>query len=718
MNIKKTLLLLLTVVLVFSCKQDELLNQNTGAADLSLDISQYDDSNLGLYKGTFTTLDATTASDRGTLEVKILDNVPSRATLTMSSGEIYTLQSTTSVTSGQNTDLSFVNISDTPVSVSFDLSVSTDGTNVEIKNTVLGSRESHVIAAKETSKAPVVPIAGSFLCTSCGTTNWTTGQTFNLLFISDATGAGNGTIDTDFTVNGATFSSVGTANNNQSGCVANGSFTDCTIAGFTNINGPGNDMNWTGIHKYDPAATPQDCSQANGTWTYVSPTFGNLAGTFSSDVQCGPPVNDLCGDAIVVVDGSVETATTSAATTTGEPTDWCVTTNPNGAGVWYKYVSLGANSFVTVNTCGSNYDTKLFVYSDACSATVSACVAGNDDSCGFQSQVVFSEGAAAGAEFLIYAAGYNGATGAFVLNVTTAVPQPGDIFPIATPIVPPAEGAGCATDFEFNGLAYQDSGMTVSCFMDAKIDKFFTWTATTNALTFTAGAGSPGITVWDATGTTEIACFDTLTQGTLTGWAPSQPLVIQVYDRAGSDETVGFCLEEFTFIPPPPFMLNLTCGDTMIDNGEGLNYAANSNDTYSIDAGAGMVPTVTFSEFQIENGWDFMQFYDGADATATLITTTDGGTAASTSGFTSNALNGDAITGTGQFLTAVFLSDGSGQETGFQGVVTCAVPFTGGSSDDRQQVNTIVNRKATVRNRSAQEVADRKKEKLFYQNQK
>ena len=297
-------ILCIGLLLLTSCEQDTImpaiegvnLGQNTGAADLTADISQYDNSNLGLYKGTFTSLDA---SERGTVEVKILDNVLSRATLTLSSGTTYALQSTSVVTSGQDTNLSFVSVAESKESVTFDLSVNADGTNISITNTTLGSKGSHIIAAKETSRAPVVPIAGSFLCTSCGTTNWNGAQTFNLLFISDPSGAGNGTLDTDFVINGTTFSSVGgTGDNNQSGCVPNGLYTDCTISGFTNVNpnAPEN-MTWTGIHKYDSGSAL--CSQANGTWAYNSTSLGNLAGTFTSDQQCLPAIGDFRDGGVV-----------------------------------------------------------------------------------------------------------------------------------------------------------------------------------------------------------------------------------------------------------------------------------------------------------------------------------------------------------------------------------------------------------------------------------
>ena len=375
MSIKKSLLSLLMVVLVLSCKQDKLPDQNTGSVDLTADLSQYDNSNLGLYKGTFTTLDA---SERGTVEIKILLNVPSRAVITLSSGATIALQSTSVVSSADVTNLSFVidpntELADTGLGVTFDLSVNADGTNIAITNTSLGSRDSHIIAAKETSRVPVNAVPGTFNCTSCGTTNWTSGQTFNLLIIGDATM--EAVIDTDFTVNDTMFtSSGGSGDNNQANdCTSNGAFMDCSISGFTDI-GP-NRMDWVGTHSYDPGITA--CSQYNGTWTYDSPVLGNLAGTFTSDPQCVPPVNDVCGGAIIVTPGTSLTLNASATTGIGNPATTCGTAPSTASGLWYVLTDPGTDDIINIDTEGSNYNTKVNVYTDGCGTLT--CLTGNDD---------------------------------------------------------------------------------------------------------------------------------------------------------------------------------------------------------------------------------------------------------------------------------------------------------------------------------------------------
>jgi hypothetical protein len=285
MNIRKSLLLLVTVVLLFSCKQEEMVDQNTGRADLSLDISQYDTANLGLYKGTFTTNDA---SKRGIVEVKILYNAPSRATLTLSSGAIYNLQSTETVVFDQDvTNLRFVSIADQALPVSFDFSVGSDGTGADITSTFFSGLDASILIAKETSRTPVVPITGTYLCTACGThpSLGTVVQTFNMVYTGD--GSGGDTIMTEMTL-GTTVYTSPIAENSQGACATNATyptFKDCAINGTTVVTTGGALITWSGTLTYD---TIGDCSMVGGSWTYVSSVYGNLAGNFISDQECVP----------------------------------------------------------------------------------------------------------------------------------------------------------------------------------------------------------------------------------------------------------------------------------------------------------------------------------------------------------------------------------------------------------------------------------------------
>ena len=62
---KKLFLLLFASVLVFSCTNDAELADTT--ADFSATLAQYDDTNIGAYKGLFTT----EGMERGVLEITI-----------------------------------------------------------------------------------------------------------------------------------------------------------------------------------------------------------------------------------------------------------------------------------------------------------------------------------------------------------------------------------------------------------------------------------------------------------------------------------------------------------------------------------------------------------------------------------------------------------------------------------------------------------------------
>jgi len=78
-------------------------------------------------------------------------------------------------------------------------------------------------------------------------------------------------------------------------------------------------------------------------------------------------------------------------------------------------LNLPCDHTVTVSTCGSNFDTELFVFQGTCNQwfTTAGC---NDDFCGTQSQVTFN--AQGGVTYAIVLEGYGSSWGNFVLNIT------------------------------------------------------------------------------------------------------------------------------------------------------------------------------------------------------------------------------------------------------------------------------------------------------------
>lgn len=121
--------------------------------------------------------------------------------------------------------------------------------------------------------------------------------------------------------------------------------------------------------------------------------------------------NDECDGAERIECDSVVFGSTTNATFDGAPT--CVTTNTS-PGVWYVIEGTGAG--ITIDTCGdgTDYDTKLSVYTDGCGTLT--CVTGNDDDvCGdFRSKVSWTSNA--GQDYLVLVHGFGGAVGNFELT--------------------------------------------------------------------------------------------------------------------------------------------------------------------------------------------------------------------------------------------------------------------------------------------------------------
>jgi hypothetical protein len=143
----------------------------------------------------------------------------------------------------------------------------------------------------------------------------------------------------------------------------------------------------------------------------------------------GAPVNDLCENAITIVEGDTPVCTIGAGTDAPPYTaaSGCIEFGYNSmtSDVWYSFVAPEMGE-VTISTCGAGWDTRLAVYADASLGTV-ACpistvgtteiIACNDDhsSCGNGSLVSFN--AVAGQEYKIRVGGFIGWSGEGVLHL-------------------------------------------------------------------------------------------------------------------------------------------------------------------------------------------------------------------------------------------------------------------------------------------------------------
>ncbi|MCB0793964.1 MAG: proprotein convertase P-domain-containing protein [Flavobacteriales bacterium] len=88
-----------------------------------------------------------------------------------------------------------------------------------------------------------------------------------------------------------------------------------------------------------------------------------------------PPPNDDCANAIPVNCNSITLGYNYGAAADPERLASCGTSNTGSGGVWYTVVGSGGN--ITASLEGSNFDTKMHVYTGTCGAFV--CVDGNDD---------------------------------------------------------------------------------------------------------------------------------------------------------------------------------------------------------------------------------------------------------------------------------------------------------------------------------------------------
>jgi hypothetical protein len=136
---------------------------------------------------------------------------------------------------------------------------------------------------------------------------------------------------------------------------------------------------------------------------------------FFSSLLCpsyAAPTGDLCLDAIPLSVSIPYDGDSTGAT--GTLTSSCSANDTKD--IWHSFTpSLNGN--YTISLCGSSFDTTLSVY-DTCGGTELAC---NDDMCSVYSEVVVE--LAAGLTYLIRVAGYNGATGVYILEVTKR-PEP------------------------------------------------------------------------------------------------------------------------------------------------------------------------------------------------------------------------------------------------------------------------------------------------------
>lgn len=280
---KKLLYAVIATFALVSCSVDTTKNLSN-SENLTYQVP-VENTNVGTYIGVFTT---NNSAYRATVEITIpfVANTPeskksfATAKLTFNTGEVKFATASTIVLEGEQIE----NLAFSTQNLSFNFTVNNNGTEPTVSNVVYNSLQSSVLIAKDSERAPVSPILGSFTCTDCGThptMNSGITQTFNILSVAD-NGDGTADLSTQIMLNETAFTGDGL----QGDCLADGTLTTCDAFGeFVVSNNP--NVTWEGTHTYNNEPTgSNDCSDFNGTWAWASANWGELTGTFQSDDNC------------------------------------------------------------------------------------------------------------------------------------------------------------------------------------------------------------------------------------------------------------------------------------------------------------------------------------------------------------------------------------------------------------------------------------------------
>jgi len=315
-----------------------------------------------------------------------------------------------------------------------------------------------------------------------------------------------------------------------------------TFGGLVNLTSPG---------------TAQLGPYANGTNVILTVTNADdsdcfiISETFNL-MEC-PPENDLCTGAIEVFCDDNLTGDSTYATEDDELTDFCGTSQ-GSPGLWYSFAGTG--DVVTFSLCGTTFDTKIQVYEGACGSLV--CVAGNDDSCGFQSEVeILSD---LGTTYYIYVFGFGTNTGTFNFNVS-CVPPPdppeNDECSSATVITANSD-ENCTNILNSTIYGATPSLETNGCSGEADDDIWFQFEAVSDELAIDISniigdtqdlyhvlyEGS------DCGGLTELYCSDP-NQSVASGLNIGSTYFVRVYSFTGAAlQNISFDICVFT-VPPP-----------------------------------------------------------------------------------------------------------------------------------------------------------------------
>ncbi len=199
---------------------------------------------------------------------------------------------------------------------------------------------------------------------------------------------------------------------------------------------------------------------------------GAIRLNLTSTGTAAPPANDAFAQAITLSGNPLSINATSVGATkeSGEPLH---AANAGGRSVWWRWTAA-ATGPVEFSTLGSDFDTTLGIYTGARVDTLIEVAASDDFDSLAQSRVAVA--VTAGSTYYVAVDGFNGASGAVVLNVAPAVPH-NDDFADAIPLSGLAD-----TATGFNVGATKQPGEPDHADQPGGHSIWWRWTAPSNAV--------------------------------------------------------------------------------------------------------------------------------------------------------------------------------------------------------------------------------------------
>jgi hypothetical protein len=227
-------ILIFLSLFIFSCSSDDNTNSSV-LAESPEAITQFDNSNFGIYKGVF-------IGSSGIVVINVNNDGNVSATMIID-GTTYIFATNEVTQANQQTVINFTSGND-----SFTFSVSSNGTNPEISNlTIEGHPNANIILVKETSVILTELFEGSY----AGIGNSTDAGTFNAIVTGNEMA-----VLAYSTINSVFFTIDGIINNNSisgvtsTGTNVNGTLNDDNIIGTWSDSQSNENGNWSGTRTY------------------------------------------------------------------------------------------------------------------------------------------------------------------------------------------------------------------------------------------------------------------------------------------------------------------------------------------------------------------------------------------------------------------------------------------------------------------------------------